>query len=98
MVQNSVADPPGAVRAHALNVRLNSVSSSNAGVLRSQVLGDIFHLMHQFPISMRHGLCRPFARALRDAFFIPDAEDKEAIETFLASWHVTWQTMFHYYP
>ena len=98
LVQNSVADPPGAVRAHALNVRLNSVSSSNAGVLRSRVLGDIFHLMHQFPISMRHGLRRPFARALRDAFFIPDAEDKEAIETFLASRHVTWQTMFRYYP
>jgi hypothetical protein len=33
LVQNSVADPSGAVRAHALNVRLNSVSSSNAGVL-----------------------------------------------------------------
>ena len=51
-VENSAVDSLGAVLANALNVHLNLVSSSNAGVLHSCVLGDVFYLMHQFPISM----------------------------------------------
>jgi hypothetical protein len=67
-VETSVADPSGAVRANALSMRLNSVSSSNAGVLCSHVLSDVFHLMCQFPILMHHGFRQPFACALWEAF------------------------------
>jgi hypothetical protein len=35
--------------------------------------------MHQFTISIHHGIRRPFARALRDAMLMPDPDDKLAI-------------------
>jgi hypothetical protein len=49
----------------------------------SRTLGDPWHLHHQFPISMQHGLRRPFFRALSAAMFIPDASDKAAVERVL---------------
>jgi len=52
-------------------------------VVRSRVLGDIWHLFHQFPISLHHGLRRPFARALSAAIFFTDPGDKSAVESFL---------------
>ncbi|KAI1787068.1 hypothetical protein LXA43DRAFT_1098652 [Ganoderma leucocontextum] len=52
-------------------------------VTRSRVLGDIFHLHDQFPISKDHGLRRPFFRALSAALFISDAGDKAALEAVL---------------
>jgi hypothetical protein len=61
-------------------------------------LGDIWHLMDQFPISMSHGLRRPFARALRDAFYLLDPEDKEAVEAFLATKNVSWDGMLRSHP
>lgn len=70
-----------------------SSSSYAETVIRSRVLGDIWHLMHQFKIPVHHGLRRPFARALRDAIFIPDPEDKSAVEKVLASKNVTWNQM-----
>ncbi|KAG6894804.1 hypothetical protein C0992_004572, partial [Termitomyces sp. T32_za158] len=72
--------------------------TSNSELKRSGVFGDIWHLMHQFPISMQHGLRRPFARALRDAFFLYDQEDKATIEAFLATKGVKWETMLQYHP
>ena len=50
--------------------------------------------MHQFPISMAHGLRRPFARALRDAFFfIYDPEDKANLKVFRATKGLSWNYM-----
>ncbi|KAG6877083.1 hypothetical protein C0992_010900, partial [Termitomyces sp. T32_za158] len=72
--------------------------TSDSSLKRSSVFGDIWHLMHQFPISMQHGLRRPFARALRDAFFLYDEEDKSTIEAFLATKGVKWDTMLQYHP
>jgi hypothetical protein len=40
------------------------LQSINDPVIQSRVLGDIWHLMDQFKISVHHGLCFPFARAL----------------------------------
>jgi hypothetical protein len=51
--------------------------------VRSRVLGDIWHLMDQFKISIHHGLRRPFSRALRDAIFLPDPVDLAAVEEVL---------------
>ncbi|TFY77343.1 hypothetical protein EWM64_g6670 [Hericium alpestre] len=61
----------------------STVKPQEPEVIRLHVLGDIWHLMDQFKIAVHHGLRRPFARALRDAIFIPDPEDKAAIEDVL---------------
>jgi hypothetical protein len=53
--------------------------------IRSRMCGDIFHLHHQFPISLAHGLRRPFSRALNAAIMLPYPEDKAAVEAFLKS-------------
>lgn len=71
--------------------------SSNSGLKQSGIFGDIWHLMNQFAISMHHGLRRPFAQALCDAFFLFDQEDKATIEAFLATKGVTWETMLWYH-
>ncbi|KAG1904896.1 uncharacterized protein F5891DRAFT_717553 [Suillus fuscotomentosus] len=51
--------------------------------VRSRVLGDIWHLMDQFKISIHHGLHRPFSCALQDAIFLPDPVDLAAVEEVL---------------
>jgi hypothetical protein len=61
--------------------------------IRSRVLGDVWHLMDQFKISLHHGLRRPFARALRDALLIPDASDKAAVSHVLDTLHTTYDLM-----
>ncbi|KAJ6546376.1 hypothetical protein B0H10DRAFT_2243630 [Mycena sp. CBHHK59/15] len=48
-------------------------------VIRSRVIKDAFHIFNMFYISVVHGLRVEFARALRDAIFIPDATDKARI-------------------
>ncbi|KAJ3501690.1 hypothetical protein NLJ89_g9226 [Agrocybe chaxingu] len=68
-------------------------SPTDVAVIRSRVLGDIWHLMHKFPISRKHGLRKPFARALRDAFFLLDPDDEANIKAFLESKGVTWKYM-----
>ncbi|OBZ76307.1 hypothetical protein A0H81_03601 [Grifola frondosa] len=59
-------------------------------VIRSRILGDIWHLMNQFKISQHHGMSRPFARALRDALLIPDPDDKAALEEVLRTHGLSW--------
>ncbi|KAJ7462855.1 hypothetical protein FB451DRAFT_989406, partial [Mycena latifolia] len=48
-------------------------------IIRSRVLKDPFHIFNMFYISVAHGLRVEFARALRDAIFIPDPTDKARI-------------------
>jgi len=55
-----------------------------APAIRSGVLKDIFHVFHMIYIPKSHGLHVTFSRALRDAIFLPDAEDKKRIVSFLA--------------
>jgi hypothetical protein len=66
--------------------------------MHSCVLSDVFHLMHQFPISMQHGLHWPFAHSLWDSFFIPDTKDKKAFNIFITLKWVIWDIIFSYYP
>jgi hypothetical protein len=47
--------------------------------------------MHQFKITVHHGLRRPFAHALRDAIFLPDPEDKVAVEAVLAKKNISFE-------
>lgn len=90
----AVCDPAGV---HQANQLVQSLSDST-GILRSRVLGDVWHLMDQFPISLHHGLRRPFARALRDAIFLYDTEDKAAVEDFLSHKGVSWHKMVQQHP
>ncbi len=53
--------------------------------IHSRVLKDAWHLFNQLYISRAHGLRVPFARALRDAIFIPDKGDKERIVRYLST-------------
>ncbi|KAH0578899.1 hypothetical protein H2248_003091 [Termitomyces sp. 'cryptogamus'] len=94
--QSDEASTPYVVLLGAIAESLTRIS--NSGLKRSGVFGDIWHLMNQFPIPMHHGLRRPFAGDLRDAFFLFDQEDKATIEAFLATKGVTWETMLRYHP
>ena len=52
--------------------------------VRSRVLKDIFHVFQMISISKTHGLRVKFSQALRDAIFLPNPEDKQQIESYLA--------------
>jgi hypothetical protein len=54
-------------------------------VIRSRVLNDAYHIFGRFYISAAHGLRVEFCRALRDAIFIPDDEDKRRITAWGAT-------------
>ncbi|TFK55407.1 hypothetical protein OE88DRAFT_1804266 [Heliocybe sulcata] len=94
-VESSDRDPSATVKAAALDP--DGLSDAWES-LSTRVLGDVFHLMHEFKISVHHGLRRPFARALRDALFIPDPDDKVIIERFLEERQTTWDAMLLYHP
>lgn len=97
LLSASQPDTLSAARAEAIHSQLVAQPLDGSSIIRSRVLGDIWHLMDQFYIAVHHGLRRPFARALRDAFFIPDAEDKAILEAFLLSKDVTWDSMVLYH-
>lgn len=97
LLTDSQPDAEGMARADSLRKQLVNHMLKGEGTMRSRVLGDIWHLMDQFYISVNHGLCRAFARALRNAFFIPDAEDKATLEAFLHSKDITWDRMVLYH-
>ncbi|EIW52507.1 uncharacterized protein TRAVEDRAFT_24023 [Trametes versicolor FP-101664 SS1] len=82
-VEESLTDPDAEAALRVLLAQYDELDSATLQATRSRVLGDIFHLHHQFPISQHHGLRRPFSRALSAALFIPDREDKAAVEAVL---------------
>ena len=87
-------DAEGDIHARKL---LEIAESMSSDVLRSCVLGDIWHLMNQFPISVSHSLHAPFACALWDAFFLFDPEDKATVKEFLKSQNHDWDGMLRYH-
>lgn len=89
-------DPQAEIQAKALANLATALITNNA--ICSCVLGDIWHLMDQFKISVHHGLRRPFARALRDALLLPDEDDKAAVEQVLAQKNVTFDQMVLWQP
>ena len=54
--------------------------------------------MHQFRISIHHGLHRPFAQSLHDVIFLPDESDKAALATVLRKKRTTFECMVLYNP
>jgi hypothetical protein len=49
---------------------------------RSAVINDAFHIFKRIYIPPTHALSVEFARALRDAIFIPDEDDKQRISAY----------------
>ena len=90
-VDNAERDAAAEAQAQALTATL--LQSINNPVVRARVLGDIWHLMDQFKISVHHGLHCPFLRALCDALFLPDPEDKAAVEHVLEKCKTTFKQM-----
>ncbi|KAJ3553058.1 hypothetical protein NP233_g12733 [Leucocoprinus birnbaumii] len=53
--------------------------------IRTRVVKDAFHFFKALVVPRSHGLRIDFARALRDAIFVPDEEDRERIDKWAAS-------------
>jgi hypothetical protein len=53
--------------------------------IRSRVLKDAFHVFNMFRLPSTHGLRLEFGRQLRNAIFIPIAEDRQRINAWGAS-------------
>jgi hypothetical protein len=62
-----------------------SYSDNWDSTIRSRVLKDAFHVFNMFRLPSTHGLRLEFGRQLRDAIFIPDAEDRLRINAWGAS-------------
>ena len=90
-VKDAKADPLGATYAQAL-AKLPRLPVPDSPV-RSRVNGDIYHLMAMFKIDIHHGIRRPFSRALRDALFIPDPEDKLLVSKALEQRMTSYEQM-----
>jgi hypothetical protein len=63
--------------------QVENFDASVFNTIHSRVCGDIFHLHHEFLIPVSHGLRRPFTWALSGAIFLPNADDKAAIDAVL---------------
>lgn len=90
---SSLRDAHAVARAQALPQVSSGSSTTASGPIRTRVLGDIWHGMDQFPISVHHGLRRPFARALRDAMLLPDEDDKLRVEAVLKKFDKSFNSM-----
>ena len=54
---------------------------------------DPWHAMAQIKVPRNHGFRQPFARALRDAIFIPDKDDRKQICAYLATINLSWDSV-----
>ena len=54
---------------------------------------DAWHAMARIKVPKNHGFRHTFARALRDAIFVPDQRDREQISAYLESQHSSWDSM-----
>jgi hypothetical protein len=100
--EQQIFDSPIDLAAHnamcQLLLDIRDYNPESAQVVRTRVLGDIWHVFHQFPISLHHGLRRPFARALSRAFFIPNQEDKRAVDEVLRQQNTTYEAKLRSNP
>ena len=65
---------------------------------RSGVLWDPWHTMARIKVPVAHGFRRPFARALCDAMFIPDQEDKQRVSSYLLTIGSSWEEVLRFKP
>ncbi len=84
MLSSFEVDSDGALLAQELLESMSQAWDAEFPI-RSRVLKDPWHVFNMLYISRTHGLRVSFARALRDAIFIPDKGDKARICRYLAT-------------
>jgi hypothetical protein len=75
-----------------------SLNNMACEYIRIQVLKDPWHVFDMIPLSKNHGLLMAFSRAVRDAMFVIDPEDRKLVEDCLKSEGSTWDDKFKYQP
>ncbi|KAJ7488604.1 hypothetical protein B0H11DRAFT_2230137 [Mycena galericulata] len=99
-LKNFAVDPESQQEGRAVLAAARHNWAAWKTLIRSRVIKDPFHIFNMFYISVVHGLRVEFARALRDAIFIPDPVDKARI----IAWGLTqspprdWNTMLRSSP
>ena len=74
------------------------LSGSPLPVIISRVLKDVWHAFDLIFLSKSHALRKVFARAVCDAIFIVNKEDRALVETQLKAEGSSWEEKFKYNP
>jgi hypothetical protein len=97
-ITNSPIDPVASSAMSQLLLDFRDYNPECADLVRTRVIGDIWHVFHQFPISLQHGLRRPFSKALSRAFFIPNLDDRRAVDHVLHQKNTTYEAKLRSNP
>ena len=97
-ITNSLIDPAASSAMSQLLLDFRDYNPDCADIVRTRVIGDIWHVFHQFPISLQHGLRRPFSKALSRAFFIPNMDDRRAVDHVLRQKNTTYEAKLRSNP
>jgi hypothetical protein len=97
-IASSLIDPAASSAMSQLLLDFRDYNPICAELVRTRVIGDIWHVFHQFPISLEHGLRRPFSKALSRAFFIPNLDDRRAVDDVLRQKNTTYEAKLHTNP
>jgi len=74
------------------------LSGSPHSVVVTRVLKDAWHAFDLIYISKSHALRKLFARALRDAIFVVNKEDRALVEIYLKAKGSSWEEKLKYQP
>ena len=97
-ITDSLIDPVASSAMSQLLLDFRDYNPECADLVRTRVIGDIWHVFHQFPISLQHGLRRPFSKALSRAFFIPNLDDRRAVDHVLRQKNTTYEAKLRSNP
>lgn len=97
-IADSLIDPAASSAMSQLLLDFRDYNPECADIVRTRVIGDIWHVFHQFPISLQHGLRRPFSKALSRAFFIPNLDDRRAVDHVLRQKNTTYEAKLRSNP
>ena len=97
-ITDSFIDPVASSAMSQLLLDFRDYNPDCADLVRTRVIGDIWHVFHQFPISLQHGLRRPFSKALSRAFFIPNLDDRHAVDHVLHQKKMTYEAKLRSNP
>lgn len=97
-ITSSLIDPATSSAMSQLLLDFRDYNPKCADLVCTRVIGDIWHVFHQFSISLQHGLRCPFSKALSRAFFIPNLDDRRAVENVLCQKKTTYEAKLRSNP
>jgi len=77
---------------------VQELSESPYSVIVTRVLKDAWHAFDLIYISKSHALRKLFARAVRDAMFVVNKEDRAKVEIYLKTEGLSWDDKLKYHP